>query len=261
MFSPVDYQYPSSKEEHSLSCTSSCGECKYEYSICLLRKEKAEMNARYAEVYKVSTEVKRLRDLYSEELKTPPDTWRLAQKHAQIRLETRVEPCLTALAVLEPHTTNDILAEVKNVLRLEGFTEARPTCGLDACRCHLRKLTSFLDDYRDDDLVSLEKKIAEAEDARHLANYAVTSAWKILDTATNEKLIAEDLVVSSELDPEFEKQLHEIKAILQEKTRAQEDAETVYEHAAAHMRKVSASFYELAHTRKAKFQEMLEEDE
>jgi hypothetical protein len=221
----------------------------------------AEMNARYDEVYKVSTELKRLKHLYSEQLKSPPHTWRLIDKEEIYRFETRVEPCMTTLSVIEPSTTKEILSEIRNVLRLEGFAEARPSCGLHGCRCHLRKLTTFLSKFRDDDLVRLEEKIAEAEDLRHLANYDFTAAWKILDALTHEKLIAEELIEEFELDPEFEKHLQDIKATLQEKTDALKLAETVYEEAAAHIKNVSAKFYELTDMRKAKFQEMLEEDD
>ena len=205
--------------------------------------------------------MRRLESKYTNELKT------LQRPHSEYirkRLENRVKPCLTALAVLETCNTDAILAEVKNVLRLDGFTEARPSCGIDGCRCHLRILTSFLDDYRDDELVNLEKEIAKAEDSRHLANYAYTSTWKIMDAARLQKRIAEEMVDEhkwgTDMDPAVDGDLLDLQEAFQEKSVAQDSAEADYVAATNAMEEASAEFYKLVEQRKAKFKKMEEED-
>jgi len=224
--------------------------------------EEQALSLIHMKVYSVAMEVRRLESMYTEDLKLPrqPD-----HNYIRERLENRVLPCRTALSVLEAHNTEAILAEVKNVLRLEGYTEARPSCGLNLCRCHLRILTSFLAEYRDDELVNLEEEIAEAEDSRHLANYASISAWKVLDAADLQKRIAEEMVEEykweTNMDPEVDGDLLDLQEIFQEKDAAKDSAKAAYAAATEAMDDASDTFYKLVEQRKAKFKEMEEEDE
>jgi len=112
-----------------------------------------------AEINRVRTELSDLADACDALILTPGT----ASKNAREKLDFRVKPCLAAFAIMEYSTAKEILAEIKEVLSNDG----RPSCGLDSCTCHLRRLTAFLTEWRNDELVNLEKEIANAEDRRH----------------------------------------------------------------------------------------------
>lgn len=111
-----------------------------------------------------------------------------------------IEPCADALAKIDRMSPWGlaVLAEIKNILALEGHTEKRLDCGMDACRCHLRTLNSLLmkgsiEQFRARSL-ELEARIVKAEDAMHAARDITVKAMNEIDVARLRKQIADEML-------------------------------------------------------------------
>lgn len=175
---------------------------------------------------------------------------------AKEKLDFRIKPCLAVFAIMETSTAKEILYEIKEVLS----DDRRPSCGLDSCTCHLRRLTAFLADWRDDRLIKLEEHIVAAEDRRHAARDATKACEEALDSARLQYQVAVDAQTYYEYQNkgqfrELPKwgELQEARAHWRQVVELAED-----KHDKAVIERIMATekFYETFEMRKGKIQEL-----
>lgn len=111
-----------------------------------------------------------------------------------------IGPCADALAKIDRVSPWGlaVLAEIKNILCLEGHTEKRLDCGMDACRCHLRALNALLlqgsiEKFRAH-TVELASRIVKTEDAMHAARDITVKAMNEIDVARLRKQVADEML-------------------------------------------------------------------
>ena len=120
-----------------------------------------------------------------DDLATPHVNGMCSHAYLRDRLTRRLEPCLTALKMIEDKSewASSVIAEVNNLLRREGFTEERKYCSVNDCTCHLRPLNRLIAEKlgRSSAVAQIDGQIVMTEELRHAASDAVLAAaeaWK-----------------------------------------------------------------------------------
>lgn len=166
-------------------CGCDCGQCLYTDTpcgwacaarapcrFCLLRQEQ------------VQTEVERRIAAAKEDLTKVSNHGGFSRDYLERKL-ARLEPCRDALAT---KGNAAIIQEVKNLLSMEGKTEARRSCGLPYCRCHLQHLTDLTAP------PAQAAEIAAATAAYHAACAASSAAYSAWQETAFAKQIAREVV-------------------------------------------------------------------
>lgn len=188
-----------------IPCAAWAGECECEYTegpcqLCDLRQIWQEQfdeqdalalnDDPYAsdplsDVASIISEVLLKISQINDDLATPHVNGMCSHAYLRDRKTRRLEPCLTALKMIEENSewASDVIAEVNNLLRREGFTEERRYCSVNDCTCHLRPLNSLIAEKlgRSSAVAQIDGQIVMTEELRHAANDAVLAAaeaWK-----------------------------------------------------------------------------------
>lgn len=229
-------------------CTCDCGQCTYTAEpcgfkppdepcqFCLTRlsweAEKAEDPLH--ELAPIISEVRLKIDQAKDDLATGETPGKFSHEYLRKRLDQRLLPCLMALVMIENKSAwaSSVIDEVKNVLRLEGFTEGRKYCGIPNCECHLRVLKGLVADKMGDEFKSLHNQKVAAEDLMHLTEKGVAKFLEALDDAKFQKRVAIEMVDEhkweSELDPAVDGELQDLEEVLLAKQAAEDEAEAAY---------------------------------
>jgi len=151
-----------------------------------------------------------------------------SETYSQNLLEMRLEPCLKALGMVcdKSPWAFGVICEVKNVLRLDGFTERRKGCGLYGCNCHLGYLNNLLAEKMSPEVKDLHSEIALATADRHKYAAILSQQHEAWEDAKFSKRIAEEMVDEHKWDGSGE--LKELDTNFQKKAGAQATAEAAY---------------------------------
>ena len=183
-------------------CVCDCGQCLYTETpcgappgeepckLCVMRQDWQMAE----QVLSILSQVEITIAQTKGDLATPEVLGMPTHDYLRNRLEMRLEPCAKALKMVQgAAAASAIVAEVKNVLRLEGYTEGRRSCGIPACNCHLENLNDLLEDMMTPEMKELKRQIGLAAADRHMHAGIVDQRLEAWERAKMEKLGAEDM--------------------------------------------------------------------
>jgi hypothetical protein len=232
-------------------CAAWAGECECytdePCDLCVLRKTWEE--ERKDELTPILSVVQQKVAEHKSDLATAALPGSFSHEYLRRKLEMRLEPCLRVLEMVEDKSAwaTSVIREVKEVLRLEGFTEGRPYCGLNGCNCHLARLNELKQEKMSPEMKMLDQEICAAANLRHAHREIVEERWDLLEKVRFQKRIAEEMVDEHECEAgaEYDEEREKLHATLQLKRDEQDAAESAYAAAISDANESFAKFRQL----------------
>ena len=242
-----------------LPCAAASGECECDQlayagicQLCDMRqtwKEEHDAEKAQAELTPMISAVKLKITQHKHDLATATLPGTYSHEYLRRKLEMRLEPCLSALEMVEEKSVwaTSVIREVKEVLRIEDYQEGRPYCGLNGCTCHLSRLNELEQEKMSPEMKALNEKIAATTAERHLRREIVEKCWDALDKVRFQKRIADEMVCEHECETDistedYDEELEKLHRALQLKRDEQDAAEAAYAAALASANESWAKF-------------------
>jgi len=239
-------------------CRAGGGEVGCDCQFCILRAE-WEAEHLFSEVRPILSEVQLRVAKVKEQLATPWQLGMVSHDYTQKRLDYLLAPCLEALQMVNDKSARSsaVIAEVKNLLRIEGFTEERWVCGIPDCTCHLRILSALVAEKKGPEMKAIEIEIALAEDACHAARDACVDAMQVWNNAKFDLRIAHEMLEEEKWDTgmintsEWEAQMKTLGAAVAEARLTATAAGEAYKAVGLTTVKPAADLHRLVEMKKA----------